>query len=372
VYSHNPPFKSETKQIALGAPQEFFDFVQPIGPKGGRVVVDAFIICVQAVVTVATAVWNGKDVPRLFSLLDVQQMDSRSRWLLSGYKSRLASIRYNGIEQHQEHANVAIGAAQVVDLRLVIPMTKRFMRRPKDFALPADVFRKVVVNWAALASAQTGTTVLSAFAGSAYILAEWHEEESIEFKSEDQVKTQDFTTQTQAKLALSGPVLDLDIVNEGTTAGGNVITAITDVRIDELGMQPLTRGDLAHSYRCKRGIGASGPTTPGTERYLEPVQEGTMLPVIVSVPETSCWDGKMVGSMKIDVGVGVANSSVITREILDKSQALYNRVIAEFNIDPKSLKAKTDKKSRTSLDGSGWTQAQKLRMPWKAANRQPA
>jgi hypothetical protein len=372
MYSHNPPWKSETKAIVLNSPMEFYDFVPPTGPKGGRVVVDAFILCIQGTVTVATAAWDGRDVPRLANLIDVLQIDNRSRWQLSGLKSRLASIWLNGIEQHQEHGNVAIGAAQAIDLRLIIPMAKRYTRRPKDFSLPADVFRKFVVNWATLAAAQTGTTVLSAFAANAYILAEWHEEDSVEFKSEDTVKTTDFTTQTQAKLALMGPVLDLFACKEGTSAGGGeAMTAITDVRIDEIGMPPLTRGDLAHSYRTKRGTTASGPTTPATERFLEPVQQGTVVPIIVACPETSVWDGKMVSSMKIDVGVGVASSSLVTREILDKSQAVYNKVTAEFHVDPGSLQMKTDKKSRTGMK-AGWTDAQRLRAPWKAALKRAA
>lgn len=370
MYSHNVPWKSDTKLITPGHPMDFFDFVPLVGPKGGRVVVDTFVVVITGVITVAVANWDGRDVSRLIDLLDVQQRDGRSRWLLSGYKSRIMSIMLNGIEQHQEHGNVNIAAGAAVDLRLVIPMAKRFTRRPKDFSLPADVFRKISINWAALANAGAGAT-LSAATLSAYILAEWHEEDSVEIKSEDVVKTADFTTNTQAKLALNGTVHDLFLVKQDATAGGASVAAITDARIEDLGTPVLTRQDLVHSYRAKRGIAASGPTTPGTERFLEPVQQGSCLPLIVSCPETSVWEGKMLDSMKIDVGTGTAGLSCVTREIVDKSQAIYNATCARFGIAPAAIRMKTDKKSRTGMN-DGWSQRQKLVAPWKAPLRQAA
>lgn len=366
MQSHNPPWKSETKTLVPGAPAEFFDFVPLTGPGGGRVVVDFFTMVITGTITVATAAWDGRDVPRLFQLLTVEQRDGRQRWNLSGYKSRIASIKYNGIEQHQEHGNVAIGAAQAIDLRLIIPMSKRYARRPKDFALPADCFKKIAVSFAALANAQTGTTVLSAASLQCYVLAEWHEEGSIEIKSEDIIKSADFHSNTQCKLSTQGVVHDLDIVLENTTAGGAAVTAITDVRIEDLGIPTLTRQDHTHSYRVKRGYGASGPTTPATERFLEPVLEVKQLPVITACPETSVTDGRLVDQMKIDVGGGVAGLSAITREIVEHSQSLFQMVVAKYGLDARTVKIKTAGKTKTSL-GDWGSKREQMYMPWKMA-----
>lgn len=335
--SHWPEYKSDAKPVNPGSFTEFFDFVPLVAPDGGRVVIDKLILCVQGTITVATALWDGRDVARLFGLCTVEKRDGRLRWSMSGYKSRLASIKYNGIDEHQEHGNVAIGAAQAVSLRLIIPMRKNFTRRPNDFALPADAFKKVTCTWNALANAQTGTTVLSAATLTAYILVEWHSESKVEFKCDDLVKSVDFTSPTQVRTSLSGVLHDFDVCKEDTTAGGALVTAITDARIEDLGTPILTFGDLQHSYTAKRKIAPSGAVTPATERFLDPVREGKLLPVMTADSATSPWDGRIVDSLKADFGTGLAGASIITREVVDKSQADYQATVQRYNIDPASI-----------------------------------
>lgn len=362
--SHQVPFKSETKNVNIGGTMDINgDFVPQWGPNGGRVVVDRLILCITGVITVATATWNGKDVPRLFQQITVEDMSNLQRWNLSGHKSRMASIFFNGIESHQEHASIAAGAGAAVDLRLVIPFTKPKVVRGKDYALPSDLFKRIALAFNSYAGAATGTTVLSAATLTCYALAEWHEEMSVEFKAEDVVSSTDFNSATQCKLSLGGAVHDLFIVKEGTTSGGDAVTAITDARIEALGTPLLTRQDLVHSYRAKRGYGASGPTTPATERYLEPVLEGNALPVICADAETSVWDGRVVEAMKIDVGTGTTGLSAITREIRTKSQANYNRQLATFKLTPGELRMKTDGKTRRGF-GAGWTDRQRAVATW--------
>lgn len=363
--SHNVPYKSDTKTIVPGAPMDLFDFVPIKGPNGGRVCVDKFILVVTGTITVATAVFNGIDVARLAQLITIEQRDGKQRWNLSGYKSRMASIYFHGIEAHVETANIAIGAGQAVDWRLVIPMTKPYIRRGKDFALPADIFRKITLTWAATASAQTGTTVLSAETLSCYVLAEWHEEDSVEFKAEDIIKSVDFNSSTQARLALNGVVHDLLIMKEGTTAGGDVVSAVTDVRCEDLGTPLLTRLDLKHSYTVKRKIGASGPTTLGTERFSDPVRSDFLIPFFCADNDTSLWDGKATDALKIDVGTGLAGMSVISREVVEKSQANYNAQVARWGVQPKGIRMKTQSKSRRGLS-DGWSKRQMLVGVWSA------
>lgn len=364
--SHNPPFKSDTRTVNLGTTLDLFDFVPLLGPSGGRVVVDKFIVCISGTLTVADAAWDGVDVPRLCSLISVEARDGKQRWNLSGYKSRIASIYFNGIEEHLEHQDVAIGAAQAVDLRLIIPMAKKMIRRDKDFSMPADLFRKVSLSFASLAGAATGATTLSVPALQVYVLAEWHEEHSAEFKAEDVVKSVDFNSNTQAKVACVGAVHDLFVCKEDTTAGGAAITAITDARIDDLGVPLLTRGDFVASYTMKRALGPTlAGASPGEERFLEPVRDGKCLPIIAADIETSLWDGRVVDNLKIDVGTGAAGLSVITREVTEKSQANYNATIARFGIDPRQMRMKTQGKTRRGLS-DGWTKREQLVAVWSA------
>lgn len=365
---HLPPFKSEQKDWAAGATLEFFDFVPLRAGKGGRVVIDRLVIRVTGTLTVGVANWDGRDVARLFSNIVVEQRDGRQRWNLSGFKSRIASIKYNGIERHDEHADIAVGAGAVVDYRLVIPLAKRKVRRPKDFSLPADVFRKISVTCAALASAQTGATTLAADALDVYIMAEWHEENSVEIKAEDTVKSINFTSNTQVRAALSGAVHDMDIVRETSTAGGGLITAITDARCDELGIPVLTRSDLRHSYVERNAVAASGPTTGG-DRYQDPYLDGQALAIITATPETSVDDGKLVESAKVDVGTGAADLALITREVLDKSQSNFNAQAAMFGLNtraPGSIRMKTAAKTKREFGAWGDNDRAKKVMPWSA------
>lgn len=365
--SQNLPFKSETKVFAAGSYLEFTDFIPLRGPSGGRVVVDKFIVCINGTITVATAAFDGRDLPRLMALLTVEDRAGRQRWSLSGYKSRIASIHFNGIEEHAEHANVAVGAAQAVDYRLIIPMTKKYLRRGKDFAIPSDIFKKIAITFNSLAGAATSTTVLSAPTLNVYILAEWHEEHSVEFKSEDIVKSVDFNSTTQGKLSTSGALHDLLLVREPAaagTAGGDVITAITDARLEDLGTGVLTRQDLVHSYSVKRQVCPSALTV-GAERFAEPTREGKVLPIIVADAETSVWEGKVLDSVKIDVGTGAAGLAAVSREIVEKSQANYTAQMARFQLQPSMIRMKTAGKSRRAL-ADQWSKRAQLTTPWSA------
>lgn len=363
--SHNPPYKSETKPFAASSPVDFSDFVPPRGPSGGRNVIDYFVICLAGTITVATAAWDGRDVWRALGQIGVEDRSGKLRWQLSGFRSRLASIYFNGIERHSEHANVAIGAAQTVDLRALIPMRKRFIRRGKDFSMASDVFRKVSIQFNSLAGAATSTTVLSAPSLNCYVLAYCHEEHSVEFKCEDVIKATDANSNTQGKLALNGAVHDLFACREPAaagTAGGDVITALTDARIEDLGTPLLTRGDLVDDYTRKRAVSPSG-TTAGAERFLDPVRGGTVLPILTADDETSVWEGKVLDSMKIDLGTGVAGLSFVSREITEKAQANYNAQLAKFGLRGDQLRMKTDGKSRRGM-GDGWTKRQQLVSCW--------
>ena len=336
--SHWPEYKSDTKPVNPGSYTEYFDFVPLVAPDGGRLIIDKFIICIQGTITVATGTWDGRDVARLLALVAVEKRDGRLRWSASGYKSRLASIKYNGIEEHQEHASVVVGAAQPISLRLIIPMRKNYTRRPNDFALPADAFKKITLTWNALANAQTTSSLLSAATLIAYILVEWHSENKVEFKVDDLVKSVDFNSATQARTSLSGVLHDLDVCREDTTPGGSLVTAITDARIEDLGTPLLTYGDLQHSYTAKRKVAPSGAGTPGTERFLDPVRLGMLLPVMTADYMTSPWDGKIVDSLKLDISnPGAGGLSIISREVVDKSQTDYNATMQRYAIDPKTV-----------------------------------
>jgi len=358
-----PPFKSESKPYAAGSTIEFTNFVNAVGPNGGRVVVDRLCLRVTGTITVATAVWDGRDVARMFNFVTVEKKDGRLRWALSGARTRAASIFLNGIDQWTEHGNVAIGAGQAVDAYINIPLKKRYAKGGDAYSLPADLLAKITAVWGANTDMQTGTTVLSAINLSAYVLAEWHEELKFVSHVDDLVRSIDFQSQTDAKITPTGNVQDIFIHKVGTTAGGGeLLTAITDVRIEELGMPLLSRADLLWNYSYKRYATPSGPTTPATERFLDPAREGKVVPVFTSDEDTRAFDGKMgIQNFRIIAGTGVASSTAIYRETVAKSQADFQAEQAQYGVAKKDLTVKT-----ANGNDHAFTPAQRAVLPWEA------
>jgi len=350
VGSHNPTWKSDSKTFSPGQTVDLYDFVPIVGPNGGRVCIDTLELVITGTITVGTGAWDGRDVARLAALIQAEKRDSRMRWVLSGYKSRLASFYLNGPEEYLEHAQVAVGAGQAVNLRIPIPLAKKYIRRPTEFSLPADSFKKLTIACAQLASAQTGSAVLSAQNLVVYSLAEWHEEMDIEFKCDDIVKSLDYVSATQVKTSLSGALHDAFACKEDTTAGGASVTGFTDARIEDLGTPTLTNADLVASYRKKRGLAPTGPTTPATERFLDPVIQGSTFPIMAATYRTSPWDGRLLDSAKIDHSAGVSGAALVTREVLGKSEANFKDTVARWKVDRKTIGLSTTDGGRVPLN----------------------
>lgn len=358
------PLKSDTKVLTPGQPVYFNDFVQLRGNQRGRTVIDRIIVRIFGTITVGTALWNGADVCRLLSGVTIDDVIGNARWQLSGYASRLKSLHLCGEDAVTEHGNVAVGAAQAIDLYLTIPMTKRFVVRGKDFGLPADMLRQVSLYCAPLASAQTGTTVLSAASLSATILCDWHEETNLEFKVVDQVLSQQFGSGAECRLALQGPMHDLLIAREAATAGGDTVSAITAVKIPDLGFPELARTELLAVHRYKRKLGNTNASTPGGEVRYNVAGLGYVLPVIAADEETSSFEGAMVNSVLVQATGVPANSMCIYRQILPRNPTAMAAQFAQFGIDAKTagmLRVKTESKSKQHP--MQWTKQQAKFLP---------
>lgn len=362
--THLPPQISKTENVILGKSVKFFGFPTR-GPGQGILVLDALVVVVKGTITVGTALWDGRDVCKLIQRVQIQQRSGKvTRWNLQGDEGRIAAIKYGGIRKWHEHTNVAVGAGQAINLYYRIPMSKRFARRGKDFALPAHELEFVNITWNTLATAATATTVLSADSLQAYILAEWHEEDNVEIKSVDIVTSQQLTSATQGYLQAQGVVHDLDIFKSGTTGGGGEsLAAITNITVPEMGIEPMTPLDLTDHYRIKRELQPVGfAATPGTEQVLEPTLESTQkaLPVVTATEKTAVWDGAVVDKYRVNITGGTAGCVAITREIVPKPEASIVRAVDLFKIPPGAQPyMKTEGKTRRGLN-QGWTEYQML------------
>jgi hypothetical protein len=361
---HLPPILSKIETPVLGGTTQWNAF--PLrGPNGGRVVVDAAILVAQFSITVATLLWDGRDVPRFVAnLLIKQRSGGINRWNTQGDEARICAIKYGGIRRYIEHANVAVGAGQAVALRLAIPFRKPFTKRGNDYSIGADELELIAVNWNTLGGMQTSTTVLSAFTGaSAYWLLEWHEELDAEIKCVDIVRSTPFTSNTQAQLSLEGAVHDLDLfVSQSTNAGGGTtLAAITTVQVPELGIgDNLAPADLLAWYRRKRDVGNTGfAATPSNEQVLDPFTEGKAIPVITADESTSASDGVVTKFARVNLGVGIASCRALTRQIVEQPEAMVTNLVAMFGVDPRKAIVNVHDADPTRRGlGAGWTDRQ--------------
>jgi len=91
-----------------------------------------------------------------------------------------------------------------------------------------------------------------------------------------------------------------------------------------------------------------------------------MLPFMSSDFNTSAWDGIVRDSLKIDVNGGPALMSVISREVIEKSQSTFNAVCSRFGVDPRNVKMRTSNGHEENLTSDGWNTHEKLVGPWYA------
>lgn len=345
------PSKSSAANVVLGGFLDFNDFVPIFGPGGGRMVIRHLVIRVQGTITVAGALWDGRDAWRLFSLINVENKTNKQRWTLDGAMSRNASVMFQGTDNHVENASVAIGASQVVDFEFVIPFEKRYAKNPKDFCLPADRMKKIGLTFNSLAQCVSGATVLSAPALSCYVFAVTDEEFSLEHKLEDSVSSTDFTSPVSGRLSLNGVLFDMFIAKKGQTIAGSELTAgITDVRCEDLGTSTIPVRDLRTIYRLDRKLGNTGVSAIGAEVRSDPVFEGKVIPVFVSDDNQSFADGRMADQLKFDFGgAGLVNGTMVIRQLLPNDKDAIRATNALYGVGDVPLLVKTKGKTKTKV-----------------------
>lgn len=355
--------QSDTKIFVPGQPLYFTEFATLVGPDKGRVVIDRVWFRVFGTITVATAAFNGYDVARLLSNVQVDSI-SQNRWALTGLKTRLMAMHFMGEDSCIEHADIAVGATQAVDAWICVPLTKRFVRRGKDTSLPADMLRQATVTCATLGAAQTGTTVLSAAALNVTVYLDWHDSDSMELKVEDIVSSQEFSGSSECLVRNPGLLHDVVLMREASTAGGDLINAVTDVSCNELGMPIIARQALVACHTFKRRIGNIGLTSRGAEKAFSPVRANLMLPIIAADEDTPIYTGKIVKSATFRVLGVPANCSLVTRVIMPANAQSGQDQMAHFGITQQvanQLRAKTI--SKTNRDIMDWDKKRILFMP---------
>jgi dUTPase len=370
-------FKSGSQNWVDNTDLTFKNFIDVRGPNGGRVCLDGVWAHVDLQVDVAVAAIDGEDLPRSIHTATVEQLDGRARVKLRGDALRTIGYQLEGPDRMHEHADVGVGNNAAADVAVYIPFTKRYAKRGRDFALPAELLKEIVIRCSDgtdLGVAGGTITIDAGGTSKVYLIPTWHEEFSLELKAEDELKQTNFTNVTDAELNISGKLHDLSFFARGA-GGGASLANFTDVQIAEGAdgggggavaymPKPLLRDpDLVMEYRRKRHAGDSN-TTVGAERYLDPHVNDRAVPVFVSDPTTRVYDGPFVDRVKFTCTNSVASMIAISRAVKPKSTDLADAVGARYGIRPEQMRVKTAGKTKRST--GAWEKALRVFMPMSA------
>lgn len=351
-------WRSETKVMNVTNPQpiELTSPMSYIGPNGGRLVCDYLYLVINGTVTVATAPWDGRDVPRLVSSVSIEQNDNTVRVApIGGGGHRLATIAQVDITRYNEHPSVAVGAAQAIDLRLPIALWRPRQRRPHDYSLGMELFKRLLFTPSQLATAATGTAVLSAGSFTCSLECWGHEESTVEHKALDMWSILDFTSTLQLTAQMTGPIQEAYLVSTAVAAaavagGGGLITGVNQVRIDQLGISPLLRATALAQYRMANRRGNTSSAAVAGEVYGDPVTEGRVFPVLPIADELMPpWSGltSKGGPLKIDIDPATAGIQLLYRCAVPRSTTSWRLTNDAFKVRGDMAKVATS-------NGNSW------------------
>ena len=362
-------YKSETKTHSADAELEFKNWVPPRGPNGGRVCIDYFLAVANfSQVDNATTAIQGEDRARFFQRLHVYDKSGFNRWGLRGDASRTFGFSLLGADSQVDHADIASSASDVdVPTTQIVPMSKPFAKRPRDFALAADSFDKFVIQAANLAEVNVSGGSITVDTGTYYVIACCHEEFSVELKARDQVKDTLFGSTTEQIIHVAGRLQDLSLYARGAS-GGASLANLTNVRIEGIRNEALDRLEaLVPMYQAERGQANNLASTPGTSIDNDPHVNNAACPVLWSNRER-VYDGALVDQAKIQLTNSVASVIALHRAVLPRSPDLDAHVARLYRKNPvTSFRYKTAGKTKRPREAWDKHPDRAIFMPMSAA-----
>jgi hypothetical protein len=250
---------------------------------------------------------------------------------------------------------------------LPIPMAKPLVHSPEDFSLPADEFRKIIVQMMTAGALDIGSSVVTVDTISYYVVAECHEEHDLVFHAKDTVKADLLQGLTEGTFQVNGKIHDL-ILHANGASGGAALTNFTDIRIDEpAGMlQVSKKTELLQEYQVKRRSAKNLNSTIGSAIRSDPFLTNQASYVIASDKRTSCWEGKYIDRCKVNLTNSVASLYAITRAVVPMNPEQRQQIAAAYGLQSaESLVVKTDKKTSRAL--GQWPKKLRPYMPLKAS-----
>lgn len=363
-------YKSPSQtHVASGTLKFPGNWIPNVGPNGGRVVIDSLEPVYNLTdITCATTATEGEDTYRAFESVVVEQVDGVQRYNLQGDALRIFLYDALGADRVHENADLAASANQNLVYSAVLPLSKRFSKRPADFALPAELLKEVRIGCAKtdVTGLGVGTGTVTITAANVYLLAHCHEEMSIELKSVDAVGSTSFPSTSGVTLKIGGRLQNLHIYARGVSGGASA-TGLTELRVDQILPDNLLRNpDLLLPYLRARGAAMNdAQAADGAAVHNDPAAAGRSIPVLFTTEDTSVFDGPVVDDVIVRVvGGSLASAIAIHRAVLPRSAQIEAAVMARHGLSPEDFRTKT--KAKSKRDSDRWDDEEWAFMPLNA------
>jgi hypothetical protein len=257
------PFTAPEQAWVLGGKTKlvFEGFVEKAHENEKRTIIDGFEVFCRMTLTVgADDTLDGRDLYRAFRSITVEQLDGVKRYdEIPGDALRVFNYAELGRGKVKEHQDVAGGEANTaadIIVSAYVPMRKEFIDSPYDTSMPADVFKNIRIGMAQNADMQVGTTTIAITAAQYWVSADCHAEPVAKTYAVDVVSIDDFETDTQTKINITGRPHGLYLYVPATGAGGgDLLTGIDEAMIVDVYQQSqLTNPDLITRYARERDV----------------------------------------------------------------------------------------------------------------------
>lgn len=344
-------YKSAKQTHVAGSTLTFQNFVPRYGPRGGRNVIDGFDLVAEFPdVTQASTAVEGEEAYRVWKRIVVEQVGGLRRWNLRGDETRQALYVLEGADRVREHADIAVAANQNLTFSCYIPMAKRFVKRPVDFALPGDLLHQVQIECGDASEISVGGGTTTITSARYYVVAHTHEEFQVELKCEDEVKASVFANTEGLNLKVGGRLQGLVIFARGAS-GGASMSNFTDIRIDELLPVAAARdAELVRPFLRDRYNPSNLESTDGAAVRNDPSAAGRAVPVIWSDEDTSPFDGPIIDDVQVYTTNSVSSCIAISHTVKALSKEVASAVMSAYKLPAEAFRVKTVGKSKRGIN----------------------
>lgn len=348
----------------------FIDKTVGDGPNLAYPYIDFLTVHGSFVISNATALLLGEDIPRFIKDITIEQVDDEKRFsTVKGDSLRNISYAVLGVERTHEHQDVAIGAAGVtIKVSVTIPLAKPFAYDPRDNSLPAWALKSIRVKMAEAANLSINGNAVTITSGKYWVTANCHAEKAVVQKGVDCWYEHDFDTSDVGEILLGGRLKDVFLMIAGAN-GGLTLANLDTVQVENVHRKAMYKDPTFKvNYARLRGGAYNSFASKGSPLRTDPFaasDTGTLraLAPVLSMGD-KCFDGPELQRATVRVTTTAAlpgTLRIIARAQKKKTQRMREFILDTFDVDRSNVKTSLKSKKSPGM----WAPEQEAYLPTK-------